>query len=298
MRSLEDGLACVTGIGSEFWDRAFTGAKPSGLHPFVALDGARHRAPSTPGDLLFHIRAQRMDLCFELAYRIGFLFRGIGRGVDETHGFRYWDARNLLGFVDGTENPRGVVADEVALTGEGSDYPSSSYAIVQKYTHDLDGWHGLSVEQQEAAFGRTKLSDIEIPDDVKATNSHVALNTIEDPDGTEHEILRDNMPFGSVSDGLYGTYFIGYAADVTTTERMLTNMFIGDPPGNHDRILDFSTARTGSLFFVPSQDALDDPDLLDEQATSGDPAPPADAEAGPAEDSSLGIGSLRGRPQH
>ena len=307
MRSLEDGLTCVTGIGAEFWDRAFTGPRPAGLHPFRELRGAAHTAPATPGDLLFHIRAQRMDLCFELAQRIGFRLRGIARIVDEVHGFRYWDARDLLGFVDGTENPQGALAEHFALTAADSEHPASSTVIVQKYSHDMDGWHGLSVEEQEAVFGRTKLSDMEIPDEEKAPNSHLALNVIEDEDGNERKILRDNMPFGSVAEGLFGTYFIGYAADVTTTETMLENMFIGDPPGNHDRVLDFSTALTGSLFFVPSQTALDDPDSLDAPDTATapdamdpdatDPEDPEEQAADPDPHSSLGIGALRGRPQ-
>jgi putative iron-dependent peroxidase len=322
IRSLDGNLTCVTGLGSDFWDRAFTGAKPAGLHPFTALDGGTHQAPSTPGDVLFHIRAGRMDLCFELAHRLAFRFRGIATTEDEVHGFRYWDARNMLGFVDGTENPQGIVAEDFALTGPDDEHPGSSYVIVQRYTHDLDGWHGLNVEAQEDAFGRTKLSDMEIPDEDKAANSHLALNVIEDEDGNERKILRDNMPFGSVGDGTYGTYFIGYSADVTTTETMLRNMFIGDPPGTYDRILDFSTARTGSLFFVPNQDELDDPDLLDapeSDAHAPDDRRPDDApavvepapsggeegvEAGPEawgitapQDGSLGVGGLRGRPQ-
>ena len=129
---------------------------------------------------------------------------------------------------------------------------------MQKYLHDLAAWNALTVEEQEKAIGRTKLSDIEMPDDVKPANSHVALNTIVDPDGTERQILRDNMPFGEVGRGEFGTYFIGYAATPSVTEQMLANMFIGDPPGNYDRILDFSTAVTGCLFFVPSADFLDD----------------------------------------
>lgn len=301
-RAQEGGLTCVTGIGAQFWDRAFSAPRPSGLHPFVALDGGVHRAPSTPGDLFFHIRATGMDICFELAHRLGFAFRGVARIVDEVHGFRYWDTRDLLGFVDGTENPAGTLAERAAITGPDSDRPASSYVIVQKYTHDLDGWHGLSVEQQEDVIGRTKLSDIEYPDEDKPANAHIALNVIEDDQGNQLQILRDNMPFGNVAEGSYGTYFIGYSADVGVTETMLQRMFIGDPPGNTDRILDFSTARTGCLFFVPSQDALDDPSLLDTSPAQAGPSPsgpsPSDtARIDAGTDPSLGVGGLRGRPQ-
>ncbi len=134
--------------------------------------------------------------------------------------------------------------------------------IVQKYLHDLTAWNALPVEAQERVIGRTKLSDIELPDGVKPANSHVALNTITDPDGTERQIVRDNMPFGAAGRAEFGTYFIGYSRTPSITERMLRNMFVGDPPGNHDRVLDFSTPVTGTLFFVPTADFLDDPPPL------------------------------------
>ena len=130
---------------------------------------------------------------------------------------------------------------------------------MQKYVHDLDAWDALPVEEQERVIGRTKLNDIELPDDVKPANSHVALNTIVDDDGEERQILRYNMPFGSVGVREFGTYFIGYARNPDVLEQMLTNMFVGNPPGNYDRVLDFSTAVTGNLFFVPTADFLDDP---------------------------------------
>jgi putative iron-dependent peroxidase len=157
--------------------------------------------------------------------------------------------------------------------------------VVQKYLHDLAAWNALSVEEQERVIGRTKLEDIELPDDVKPDNSHVALNTIVDEDGSEHQIVRFNMPFGTVG-GKPGTYFIGYAREPDLIEQMLRNMFVGRPPGNYDRILDFSTAVTGSLFFIPSATFLDDP--------SG-PATPSLSRADDqtSADSSLGIGGLR-----
>jgi putative iron-dependent peroxidase len=165
---------------------------------------------------------------------------------------------------------------------------------VQKYVHDMDAWNALPVEEQEKVIGRTKLSDIEMPDDVKPANSHVALNTIEEPDGTERQILRANMPFGQVGRGEFGTYYIAYAATPSVTEQMLVNMFIGNPPGNYDRILDFSTAVTGSLFFAPSADFFDD--LPDPPGALPDPPgalPDPLSAAAPEEPGSLGIGSLK-----
>ncbi len=95
------------------------------------------------------------------------------------------------------------------------------------------------------------------------------------------------MPFGRVGAGEFGTYFIGYARTPDVLEQMLTNMFVGSPPGNYDRILDFSTARTGSLFFVPSVALLED--LQPAPASETD----ADLPDAAAADGSLGIGSLK-----
>ncbi|MET0414599.1 MAG: Dyp-type peroxidase [Actinoplanes sp.] len=250
-------LSCVTGIGSELWDRLFTGPRPAELHRFRAWKGPRHSAPATPGDLLFHLRASQMDVCFELASKIVERLRDVADVVDETHGFKYFDERDLLGFVDGTENPAADEAARHVLVGdEDPDFAGGSYVMVQKYLHDLAAWNALKVEDQEAAIGRTKLDNIEIKD--KASNSHVALNVIEDQDGAELKILRDNMPFGSIKDGEFGTYYIAYAATPDVPELMLRRMFLGEPFGNYDRILDFSTAVTGSLFFVPTAAFLDD----------------------------------------
>jgi porphyrinogen peroxidase len=293
----EGELTCVTGIGSELWDRLFAGARPAELHPLAEVRGDRHRAVTTPGDLLFHIRAHRLDLCFELASLIVERLTAVAEVVDEVHGFRSFDERDLLGFVDGTENPTGGAAIEAALVGdEDPEFAGGSYVIVQKYLHDLTAWNVLSVESQERAIGRTKLADVELPDELKPPNSHVALNTIVDENGDQRQIIRHNMPFGRVGAGEYGTYFIGYAATPAVTEEMLRNMFIGRPPGNYDRILDFSTAVTGSLFFAPSGDFLDDPPGGPAGA-AGEPGveltESVGAAADGAVDGSLGIGSLR-----
>ncbi|WP_427892273.1 Dyp-type peroxidase [Kribbella sp. GL6] len=256
----EAQLNCVVGIGADLWDRLFGRPRPAGLHPFQRLEGAAHTAVSTPGDLLFHLRSRRMDLCFELAAQLTNRLAGHADVVDEVHGFRYFDERDLLGFVDGTENPAGAAATAAVTIGaEEPAYAGGSYVVVQKYLHDLDAWNKLPVEAQEVVIGRHKLSDIEIPDADKAPNSHVAVNTIVETDGTQRQIVRDNMPFGAVGTREFGTYFIGYAATPDVIERMLHRMFVGEPAGNHDRILDFSTAATGSLYFVPAAEFLDDP---------------------------------------
>jgi porphyrinogen peroxidase len=254
-----------------------------------------------------------MDLSFELATQIMARLGSAVSPVDEVQDFRYFDDRDLLGFVDGTENPRGTAAaDAVVIGEEDADFAGGSYVIVQKYLHDIAAWNTLSTEAQERIIGRTKLSDIELDDSVKPTSAHNALTTIVE-NGKEVKILRDNMPFGRPAPGEFGTYFIGYSRSPRTIEQMIENMFIGRPPGNYDRLLDFSHAVTGNLFFVPSATFLEN---VPEDQAAGDPAGEIQTVAGeisaacavaeastsssnpPVHEGSLGIGSLKGDPRH
>ena len=284
-RDLNAHLSCNVAIGAELWPRLTDTTPPRELHPFREIRGPVHTAVSTPGDLLFHIRAEREDMTFEFERQLLDVLGDAAAVVDETSGFRYFDARDLLGFVDGTANPTGAGLPDAALIGEDADpdFAGGSYVVVQKYLHDMTAWAALSTEEQEAIMGRTKLDNVEIDDDDKPRKSHKSLATIEDGEGGELAILRDNMPFGRPGAGEFGTYFIGYSGRLWVIERMLERMFVGAPPGSYDRLLDFSTAVTGTTFFVPTAG------MLDELTQPPADAPPTEAPA----TGSLGIGSLR-----
>jgi putative iron-dependent peroxidase len=293
-RDVEAGLTCIAGFGSDAWNKLFGTPRPAELHPFKEIRSGERLAVSTPGDVLFHIRAKRMDLCFELATHI---MECIGDAVsvaDEVHGFRFFDDRDLMGFVDGTENPRGEAARVAAIIGdEDPAFAGGSYVIVQKYLHDMEAWNALPVEEQERIIGRRKLSDVELSDAEKPKYAHNALTNIEE-NGRQLQILRDNMPFGRPGHGEFGTYFIGYSRTPRITEIMLENMFVGRPPGNYDRLLDFSHPATGCLFFVPPASFLDNvpdgaptPHLIEQPSVE----PVATPTIG---DASLKIGSLKG----
>jgi len=300
-RDPEANLSCVMSFGSDAWDRLFGSPRPAKLHPFREIRAGSRHAVATPGDVLFHIRAERLDLCFELATQIMAKLGNAVSPANEVQGFRYFDDRDLLGFVDGTENPTGQEAIEATIVGEGDPaFAGGSYVIVQKYLHDLAGWNALSTEVQERIIGRTKLADIELDASVRPSYAHNALNTLVE-DGKEIKILRANMAFGQPSQGEFGTYFIGYASSPHPIEQMLQNMFVGRPPGNYDRILDFSRAVTGSLFFAPSVSMLE---TLASAAPAAAVAPASVPAAEPSQpptpmrDGSLGIGSLKGERRH
>jgi porphyrinogen peroxidase len=309
-RDLEGQLSCIMGFGSALWDRLFPPPRPAELHPFREIRAGSRHAVATPGDLLFHIRARRMDLCFELATQIMARLGSAVSVADEVQGFQYFDDRDLLGFVDGTENPTNQAAIDATVIGaEDAAFAGGSYVIVQKYLHDMAAWNALPTEAQERIIGRTKLADIELDDAVKPTSAHNALTVIEE-NGKEIKIVRANMPFGQVGQGEFGTYFIGYSRSPRTIEQMLTNMFVGRPPGNYDRLLDFSRAVTGNLFFVPSGTFLEEV-TADPSATPAPVEPEASIDVPPMEiapakapqltpsarQGSLGIGSLKGDSQ-
>ncbi|QGZ64029.1 Dyp-type peroxidase [Paraburkholderia acidisoli] len=311
-------LSCVVGFAANAWDKLFGEPRPAELHPFREFGTGERKAVATPGDILLHIRADQTDLCFELATQLMTRLDGAVKTVDEVHGFRNFDMRAMIGFVDGTENPVGNEAVHFTVIGEEDpEFCGGSYVLVQKYLHDMKGWNALPVEAQEHIIGRTKLQDIELDEAVKPSWSHSSLTTLDDASGNEIKILRDNMPFGRPGAGEFGTYFIGYARSPQPIEQMLENMFVGNPPGNYDRLLDFSRAVTGGLFFVPSQPLLEalaeeqpgatptidvpraegagaSPDAASENQTptSTEPA------AAPSADGSLAIGSLKGAPRY
>lgn len=205
-RDLSGRLSCIAGIGADLWARLSSDRRPRELKAFAPVKGPVHSAPSTPGDLLFHVRAERSDMCFEFE-RI--LLDSLGGSVtvaDEVTGFRYFDARDLLGFVDGTANPTGLDLPASALVGdEDADFAGGSYVVVQKYLHDLGAWAETPTHVQEEIIGRTKIDNIEIDDDDRPRKSHKSLATIEDDAGNEYDILRDNMPFGRPGQKEFGT---------------------------------------------------------------------------------------------
>jgi putative iron-dependent peroxidase len=286
------GATCVMGIGYDAWLRLGLPAPlPKEFENFEPIAGNKHTAVSTKGDLHFHIRGSSSSICYDMAAVLAQALDPVAVSTEEVHGFRYWDGRSILGFVDGTENPKGEKRAFFGLIGDDDPaYKGGSYLFVQKYIHDLKAFKALPVGEQEKVFGRSKENDVEMTDEQKPSNSHSALANV----GDDLKIVRDNLPFGNMSTNEMGTYFIAYASKFSTVKKMLTNMFIGSPEGNYDRLLDFSTPKTGSLFFVPSASFL-------KNIASGVPASEAvpsaegaiQAAGSRSGDGSLLIGSLK-----
>jgi porphyrinogen peroxidase len=289
-------LSCVVAIGAECWDRLVPGGRrPVQLHAFPELGSGARRAPATPGDVFLHVRASRADFCWELARIVTGQLGSAAHVVDEVSGFAYLDSRDIVGFVDGTENPpRGEARIAATIVGdEDPDHAGGSYVTVQRYVTDLAKWHGTSTEAQEAVIGRTKADDIELDDAIRPATSHVERTKVV-RNGEEQKILRHNRVYGTTRES--GTLFIAYARDLSVTEEMLERMFVGDPDGTYDHLLDFTRPITGGHFFAPSLDVLESLADAPGAATDNEPilAPASESPLQPAavSDGSLGVGSL------
>lgn len=242
-------LTATVSFGSELWD-ALSPRRPTHLHPFRAIAIDTRTAPATHGDLFLHVTSQRADLAFELAHSFKSALGNLVEVVDEVHGFRYRDSRDLTGFIDGTENPKGKARAKAALIGdEDPEFAGGSYVFTQRYVHDLGRWGVLPVPEQEGIIGRRKTDSKELPDAKKPPTAHIARVVIEE-NGEELEIVRHSFPYGSTTQA--GLLFVAYMRRLEIAERMLRRMMGATDDGRHDRLLDYTRAVSGAHFFAPS----------------------------------------------
>lgn len=248
------GLVSVVGIGPGVWALLTEAPRPRQLADYrPRYDGAR-KAPATPTDLFVHIRSERQDLNFELGRRLLAEAQDAVRVRDEVSGFRYLDSRDLTGFVDGTENPEGDERADVALVGDEDPLAAGgSYVLVMRFVHDLARWGQLTQHEQEQVIGRTKDTDEELDDAIRPESAHISRVVIEE-DGKELEILRHSMPYGTTEE--HGLLFLAYSARREIFDLMLDSEFAGAGEGVHDRLMDYTSARTGAYYFAPSLEAL------------------------------------------
>ncbi|TAJ83430.1 Dyp-type peroxidase [bacterium] len=243
-------LVCTVSFGAEFWDVISPGKRPASLRPFSAIEAQGRSAPNTGGDMLFHIISKREDLNFELAMRIKNQFGEKVEVMEEIHGFRYLDSRDLTGFIDGTENPKGKERTQVALIGnEDPPFAGGSYVFTQRYVHDLKKWTAIPQKEQEKVIGRSKRDSKELSDRTKPPTAHISRVVIEEH-GEELEIVRHSFPYGNMSES--GLFFIAYSKNPDIPEKMLRRMMGTASDGIHDHLMDYSRAVSGATFFAPS----------------------------------------------
>ena len=250
----EKRLLSAVAIGARAWPLLFKMPKPDGLAPFRAIkDGPRH-APSTPGDIFIHIHSEHAYANFQLARRLMAQLRKSTKLIEEIHGFRNFEERDLTGFVDGTENPTGKDRVEAVIVGrENPRFAGGSFVSVQRFVHDLDHWERQAIKTQENTIGRTKKTNIEMDDATKPATAHIARAVME-VNGKEFEILRQGLPYGTTSE--HGVFFIAYLRDPRIYRRMLDRIFRRDAAGHYDHLTNFTRPVTGTNYFAPSVDFL------------------------------------------
>lgn len=241
----------VIGVGMAYWSELYPGLIPVELAPFPDMQVGRRTMPDTQSDLFIQIRADRQDICFELGIKIVELLKPHVVVVEQVFAFRYLDGRDLTGFVDGTENPKGFHKLDVAIVGDDDlDFAGGSYVHVQRYVHNLDHWNALPTKDQETIIGRTKADNMEFPAERKAHFAHTRLVNIKNEQGHPVEILRQSMPYGDMSE--QGLFFVSCAKSPKPFTAMLSKMMLGNGMADHDGLLDYTRAVTGAAFFAPS----------------------------------------------
>jgi len=247
-------LVSAVALGPELWDAVSPARRPAGFGPFEDVAGAGGRAPATGGDLLLHTVSRQADVGFELAHRLRDVLGDTATVLEEVHGFKYLDARDLTGFIDGTENPSGRKARAgAALLGSDDPFAGGSFVFTQRYVHDLAKWEGLGVRDQEKIIGRRKKDSAELSDRAKPPTAHIARVVIHE-DGEELEIVRHSFPYGTTSES--GLFFIAYTNDLATPTKMLRRMLGASGDGHHDHLMGYTRAVSGAHFFAPSQRTL------------------------------------------
>ncbi|MBU7455254.1 Dyp-type peroxidase [Leuconostoc fallax] len=246
-------LKVAFGFSQKAWQFLFPNSpQPKELETYQTLSHDEYTMPAIDGDIFFHIRASNEAVVYEAQTQFMRFLKDITEVVDETKGFRYFEGRAIIGFIDGTEAPDVHDAAEYALVGdEDETFINGSYAFAQKWRHDMDFWHNLKTEEQEKAVGREKFSDLELEDEDKYHNAHNVASKVE-IDGEEQKIIRMNVPFSEPASGKTGTYFMGYARHWEVTKSMLEQML-----EQSDYLLHFSDILFGQLFFIPSRPLLE-----------------------------------------
>jgi porphyrinogen peroxidase len=243
------GINLVVAFGAEAWRDVAPSMAPASLAPFTEVAGPDgHRAPATQHDVWMWISGSASDVTFDHARAAAAAVADVAVLAAEQPGFTYHEGRDETGFVDGTANPPVRRAANVALVPPGVPGEAGSHVLAMRWVHDLDAFHRLPIAEQERVIGRSKPESVEMSDDAKPPDAHIARVELGDDD----ELFRRSVPYGTVAE--HGLYFVAFSADRSRFDRMLARMFGND--GVRDRLTDFSTPVSGAYYFAPSNTAL------------------------------------------
>ena len=256
-RFSEANLIGVVAIGATYWDEFYPDARPALLKPFPEMKNDDRVAPANNIDLYIEIRSDRADVNHIVSSKVCDLLADSVDLVEQVQSFRFLDGRDLTGFVDGTENPKGQHRREVALVSEQGDemFAGGSYLHVQRYRHNLTLWNTIEEKKQEDIYGRTKIDNIEYESEKKPITAHTKRANLKDENGKTIELLRQSMPYGDMK--RKGLFFVSYCNTPKSFELILNSMIYGDGEGHFDHLLKYTQAEIGAAFFAPSLNFLE-----------------------------------------
>jgi putative iron-dependent peroxidase len=247
-RSFSIGSRDVLGLGAPLV--AALGATIDGLRAFPAMTGPGVSFPSTQGALWAYLPGDDRGEILDRARGLHAALGGAFTLDEEVEGFFYAGGRDLSGFVDGTENPKGDAAVAAAIVeGRGAGLDGGSFVAAQRYRHDLVGLAALAPPAQDAVIGRARATDVELAD--APASSHVKRTAQESFDPPAF-MLRRSLPWGGA--GEHGLYFVAFGADLDRFERVLARM-AGRDDGTVDALLRFTRALSGGYYFCPPRAA-------------------------------------------
>ncbi len=244
----------VVSFGRRAWNLLNPAWMPKDLVDFETLVGVEGYAmPATQGDLFFWIHSDQHDENFDVVLAIQSALQNVATNSLDLMGFTYHEDRDLIGFVDGTANPKADDRYAVAQIAEGLVGAGGSYVMSQKWVHDLAAFNQLSVHQQEQVVGRTKVDDIELSGSAMPIDSHVSRTDVS-VDGEAMKIYRRSDPYGSATE--HGLYFLAFSCELRRFSIQLERMLGMTDDGIHDKLIEYSKAVTGSYWFAPSTEDL------------------------------------------
>ena len=249
-----DKAKLVIAFGSQCWGQLQPNWKPEELQGFKTITGVEDfSAPSTQGDLFFWIQGESRSDCLLQALLIQDQLKDIAELTLDLPGFTHLDSRDLTGFVDGSANPQGELAQRAALIPSGEIGEGGSYVLTQQWVHNLPSFNHLSQFQQEQVIGRTKPDSVELEGSEMPIDSHVSRTDVK-LDNVPQKIYRRSAPYGTVSQ--HGLYFLGFSCELSRLQIQLDRMYGVAEDGIHDKLIEYSAAVMSSYWFAPAQEDL------------------------------------------
>jgi len=243
-----DPRMAVVGLGGPLLD--VMRSEVSGYHTFAQRSRGRYTMPATPHALWTLVPGETPGAVFEVVERLKRTLGAHLRVAQSTSLFNYRHGRDLTGYKDGSANPKGDLALQSAfMDNDQGELAGSSFALVQRWLHFRDRFHGLSQSDRDNVIGRSVETDEELESAPAA--AHIR-RTEQESYAPQAFIYRRSMPWG---DGRrHGLQFIAFMNNLSKADRMLDRM-IGADDEVADAILGHTQAETGAYYFIPPLNA-------------------------------------------